>query len=98
MVKYLLDGCIADMTYQLESTKPRKRVGRVECDAQERERVFDVCGFGELDAAEFTEGNSVFAKFYFKIERVQAGAKEHCDFVKRHALCAQLFDALRDET
>ena len=43
------------------------------------------------------KGIPCLPKFYFQIERVRAGAKQHGDLAERHALLTQFFYALGDE-
>src|SRR2546425_12119164 len=98
MLEYLIDRGVTNVLDQFKSAKPRERVRRFDDHTEESQRVFDVSRFGKPDAAEFAERNSLFAQFYFQVERVRTGAKQHGDFVERHAILAQLFYALGDET
>ncbi len=76
---------------------PRDGVARVGEDAQVRERVLDVRGLDELEPAALDERDVVAGQLELEVEGVEAGAKEHRDLGQRHALLAQLENALADE-
>src|SRR3982751_5614837 len=97
MFEYLIDSRIADVVDELERAKPRERVGRLNDDAQKRQRVFDVGRLRKPDPAKLAKRNAVLAKFNLQIERVRAGTKEHGDFTQRHACFAQVRYALSDK-
>ena len=76
---------------------PRHRVARVRDHAQVREHVLHVRRLDELEAAALDERDVVPLQLELEVEGVEARAEEHGDLVERHALLAQLEDALADE-
>src|SRR5215207_10319286 len=95
--EYLVDGRVADAVEHLQRAEPRERVRGVRDDAQEGERVLDVRGLGELDAAVLAERDALPRQLDLKVEGVRAGAEEDGYLRERHARVPQLSDALGDE-
>ena len=61
------------------------------------EGVLDVRGLDELEAAALDERDVGARQLELEVEGVEARAEQHRDLGERHALLAQLEDALADE-
>src|SRR5262249_2212222 len=93
----LFDRDVADIFDELERAAPRRCIGRIRNDAQERKDVLDVGRFGEFDSAILAKWNPVPCELDLQIEGMRAGAKQHSDLAERHAVLAKFLDALGHE-
>ena len=87
----------SDALEQQQHAVPGDGVARVLDHAQVRQHVLDVRRLDELEAAALDERDVGARQLELEIEGVEARAEEHGDLRQRHALLAQLEDALADE-
>src|ERR1043165_8387051 len=71
MFEYLINRRIADVIDQLQGANPRERARRLKGDAQERERILDVCRLRKPDPAKLTKRNARARELDFQIKRMQ---------------------------